>query len=152
MFDRIATCLTPVLLGALAGVVSAPMTAESATNGAGVALKAYYSSDDSCFSGYSFAGIINNCTTARWVATTLPVPAGWHSTSVSLFGNSSFCHSVSTNGVGNGANVGPDVWTTAGPKSWQTLNTGDRYVWDWSPVVFRCLLESGGIIGSFTAS
>lgn len=151
MFARIATSLTPVLVAALAGVASTPMTAESATNGAGIALKAFYPSDAGCFSGYSYAGVVNNCSTARWISTTLPVPAGWHGTSVSVYGNGSMCHTISTNGVGNGANLGPDTWTLAGPKTWQTLNTGDRYVWDWSPVLFECLLESGGIIGSFTA-
>jgi hypothetical protein len=127
------------------------MTAESATNGGGVALKALYPGDASCFSGYSFAGVINNCTTARWISTTLPVPTGWHGTNVTVYGNGTMCHTISTNGVGNGANLGADIWTLAGPKNWQTLNTGDRYVWDWSPVLFECLLESGGIVGGFTA-
>ena len=88
MFARIATCLTPVLLAALAGVASTPMTAESATNGAGVALNAYFPGDAGCFSGTSFAGVINNCSTARWISTTLSVPPGWHATSVSIIGNS----------------------------------------------------------------
>jgi hypothetical protein len=147
MFTRLATCLIPVL----AGTLGISTDARSATNGAGVVLKAYYPGDASCFSAWSYGGIANNCASARWVSTSLPVPWGFHGTSVSIYGSSSYCHTVSTNGVGNGANVGADTWTVAGPKTWQTLNTGIRYVWDWSPVVFECLLESGGVIGSFTA-
>jgi hypothetical protein len=127
------------------------MDAEAATNGAGVALRAYFPGDESCFSGASYGAVVNNCTTARWLLTSLPVPTGWHTTNVSMFGSNSLCRTVSTNGVGNGANVGPDTWTVAGPQTWQTLATGDRFVWDSSPVVFECLLEPGGIIGSFTA-
>jgi hypothetical protein len=109
-------------------------------------------SDQGCFSASSYGGIVNNCNDARWISTSLAVPSGWNSTSVSIFGNNSMCMTVSTNGVGNGAHVGADTWTLGGPKTWQTLNTGNRFVWDWSPVVFRCLLEGGGVIGSFTAA
>jgi len=151
MFARIATCLTPVLLASLAGVASTPLTAESATNGGGVVMKALYPGDASCFAVNSWSGIVNNCATARWISTTLPVPTGWHGTNMTVYGNSTMCHTVSTNGVGNAAHQGPDTWTLSGPKNWQTLNTGDRYAWDWSPVLFECLLESGGIVGGFTA-
>lgn len=125
--------------------------AQSATNGAGLTLRAYFPSDAGCFSASSYGGISNNCPDQRWLSVSLPVPSGWHTTNVSIFGNNSMCQTVSTNGVGNGANVGAETWTLAGPRTWQTLATGDRFVWDWSPVVFRCLLEGGGVIGSFTA-
>jgi hypothetical protein len=140
-----------MLLAALVGVASSPITAESATNGAGVVMKPLYPGDTNCFSVNSYSGIVNSCASARWISTTLPVPGGWHTTNVSVYGNNTMCHTISTNGVGNGANLGADTWTLAGPKTWQTLATGDRFVWDWSPVLFECLLESGGVIGSFTA-
>ena len=149
MFTRIASRLVPVL--ALVGGLGFAMDAHSAANGAGLTFKAYYPSDAGCFSSSSYGAIVNNCPDARWLSTSLPVPGGWHGTNVSIYGNGSMCQTVSTNGVGNGANIGAETWTVAGPKTWQTLNTGDRYVWDSSPVVFRCLLESGGVVGSFTA-
>jgi hypothetical protein len=151
MLKRVATCLIPVLVGAFVGVASTPMEAQSATNGGGLLLHAYFPSDAGCFTTSSYGGIVNNCPSARWLSTSLSVPSGWHTTSVSIFGSNSMCLTVSTNGVGNGANVGANTWTVAGPQTWQTLSTGDRFVWDWSPVVFECLLESGGVVGSFTA-
>jgi hypothetical protein len=140
--------LAILTVGALAG------SAISGVNGPGVDFKAAYPADDACFqlSGSSYAGITNTCSTARLIVATLPITnEGWHPTSVSLFGSNSWCQTVSTNGVGNGAHVGPATWTTAGPQTWQTLNTGDRYVWSWSPLAFRCVLEPGGVIGSFSA-
>jgi hypothetical protein len=123
----------------------------AAVNGPGIVFKAAFPEDAGCLSVSSYGGIVNNCATARWVKAALPISEGWHPTSVSIYGNSSMCYTVSTNGVGNGAHIGADTWTLAGPKAWQTLNTGDRYVWSWSPLLFSCLLESGGTIGSFSA-
>jgi hypothetical protein len=152
MKNWIVSRLLPVaavaVLGGFAG------SAGAAVNGPGIHFKAAFASDASCFSRYSpsFAGLINNCASSREIIATLPLTqVGWHPTSVSIYGNNSWCQSLSTNGVGNAAQVGPEVWTTAGPMNWQTLNLGDRYNWGWSPLVYRCWLQSGGIIGSFSA-
>jgi hypothetical protein len=137
---------------ALAAVMSLGGNAVSGVNGPGVDFKAAFPSDASCIQISSYAGVINTCTTARFVIATLPITAeGWHPTSVSLYGSNSWCQVVSTNGVGNGAYIGPTVWTTAGPQTWQTLNTGNQYVWAWSPLVYRCVLEPNGMIGSISA-
>lgn len=134
------------VVGALAG------NAISGVNGPGFDFKAVYPGDAACFQVSSFAALTNTCSTARLVQATLPITSeGWHPTSVSLFGSNSWCQTVSTNGVGNGAQVGPTVWTTAGPQTWQTLNTGDRYVWASTALTFRCVLEPGGVIGHFNA-
>lgn len=147
MFSRIAACLIPVLVGGLAIATDA----HAETNGAGLTFRAYFPSDESCFSATSYGAIVNTCTTARWMSASLPVPSGWHDTNVSIFGDNSMCQTVSTNGVGNGADVGAQTWTTAGPQTWQLLDLGSRFVWDTTPVVFRCLLEPSGIVGSFAA-
>lgn len=137
---------------ALAGALLAT-AAGAAWNGSGSQMKAYYPNESDCLVTNSYAGIINNCTYSVYVNATLAVNTEtWHATSVSMYGSNSWCQTVSTNGVGNGANLGATTWTVAGPKTWQTLNTGSRYVWSWSPVLFWCLLEPGGVIGSFTAN
>ena len=134
------------VVGALAG------SATSGVNGPGFDFKTVYPGDAGCFQVSSFAGLTNTCSTARLIQATLPITSeGWHPTSVSLYGSNSWCQTVSTNGVGNGAQVGPTVWTTAGPQTWQTLNTGDRYVWSWAALTYRCVLEPGGTIGAFYA-
>jgi len=116
--------------------------------GPGVTMNAYYASDVGCFNGQSYGAITNNCSTSRWVVGTLDVSQNvYHATSVYVYGSSTMCHSVQINGVGNGADVGPDTWTTAGPKTWQNLNTGSRYAFSGTGLLFRCLLEPGGIIG-----
>jgi hypothetical protein len=151
MLKNIVTRLLPAL--AIAAVFGfSAQEAQSATNGAGFAFHANYPGDAGCFQVSSYGGIVNTCASAREITVSLPVPEGWHNTTISIYGSGSWCQTVSTNGVGNGANIGAQTWTTAGPKTWQTLNLGDRYVWNWSPVVFRCGLEAGGVIGSFTAS
>ncbi|WP_164013881.1 hypothetical protein [Pyxidicoccus trucidator] len=126
-------------------------SAGAAVNGAGFDFRAMNPADAGCLVRSSFGGVVNNCSTSKEVTASLSVTTtGVHPTSISMFGSNSWCQSVSTNGVGNGANVGAFTWTVAGPQTWQTLNTGDRTVWSWSPVVFRCSLEAGGIIGSYT--
>jgi hypothetical protein len=114
-------------------------------------MKAYYATDAACFSSFNYGAVINTCPTARWLSTSLSVPAGWHSTSVSIFGNNSYCHTATTNNVGMPYSIGPDVGTLTASRDWNSLDTGDRFVYDWSPVVFECLLESNGVIGSFSA-
>lgn len=137
---------------AIAGVAVLVTNADAAWNGSGSQMKAYYPSDAGCVRTNSFAGIINTCSYSVYVNATLPVqPEAWHATSVSIYGSNSWCQTVSTNGVGNGANLGSETWTVAGPQTWQTLNTGSRYVWSWSPLLFWCYLEPGGSVGSFTA-
>jgi hypothetical protein len=147
------TALLGTGLCALAAVGSLAGSAFSQVNGPGIDFKAVYPGDAACFQVNSYGGIINTCTTARLIQASLPITSeGWHSTSVSLYGSNSWCQTVSTNGVGNGAHVGALTWTTAGPQTWQTLNTGDRYVWYWAPLAFRCVLEPNGVIGSFSAT
>jgi hypothetical protein len=139
-----------MLVAVCAGVLA--VSAQAAWNGSGSQMKAFYPSDAGCIRTNSYAAVINTCSYAVYVNATLPVASeGWYNTSVSLFGSNSWCQSVSTNGVGNGANIGANTWTVAGPQTWQTLNTGSRYVWSWSPVLFWCLLEPTGQVGSFTA-
>jgi hypothetical protein len=151
MTNRIASYLIPVIAAATLGV--AVEDAHSGINGPGVVLKAAFPGDAGCLARHSYGGLINNCGYAVEVVGFLPVISeGWHPTSVSLFGNNSWCMSVTTNGVGNGANIGPDIWTSAGPKTWHTLNTGDRFVWSWAALTYRCGLEPGGIIGEYFSS
>ncbi len=134
------------MIGALAG------TAISGVNGPGFGFKAASPGDAACFQAFSWTGITNTCSTARVVVATLPITSeGWHPTSVSVRGSNSWCQSVVTNDVGNAAQTGAVTWTTAGPPTWQLLNTGDRYVWSWSSLTFRCLLEPGGVLGAFKA-
>ncbi|MGC4070353.1 MAG: hypothetical protein QM784_37955 [Polyangiaceae bacterium] len=138
------------LLAAL-GIVSASSDAFSLV-GPGVAMHTSFGSQQGCVSRSSYGGIVNNCSYAVEVSGTLDVTQNaWHPTSVSIYGNSSWCQTVTINGVGNGAHVGAQVWTSAGPKSWQTLDLGSRYVWADMGLVFWCGLEPGGVIGNFRA-
>ncbi|RKG89749.1 hypothetical protein D7V97_42395 [Corallococcus sp. CA053C] len=117
----------------------------------GSAFKASFAGDVSCLNVQSYSAMRNDCTTARLVTATVPMwTVGWHPTSVSIYGNNSWCETTTVNGVGNGANLGATTYTLAGPLSWQTLNTGDRYVWEDSAIVFRCNLQPGGVIGGFS--
>jgi hypothetical protein len=151
MLTCVARCLIPATIGAVVALAKVQTDAHSATNGAGLIMKAYYATDAACFSSFNYGAVINTCPTARWLSTSLSVPAGWHSTSVSIFGNNSYCHTATTNNVGMPYSIGPDVGTLTASRDWNSLDTGDRFVYDWSPVVFECLLESNGVIGSFSA-
>jgi hypothetical protein len=150
MKNPIVSSLLPMItvatLGAFAG------SAEAAVNGPGFEFKAVTANDVSCFSRSSYGGLVNNCSTAKEVTATLPITAeGWYATTVTVYGSNSWCQSVSTDGFGNGAHVGPAAWISGASKTWLTLDTGSRYVWATTPLVFRCWLESGGIIGQFSA-
>jgi hypothetical protein len=115
----------------------------------GVTFKASSGGDTGCLNRHSYGGIRNDCTYSVEVVGSVVVPEGWHATSINVYGNNSWCQSVSTGGNANSAStVGDATWTLAGPDAWNTLNTGDRYVYWNSTLVFRCSLESGGIIGS----
>ena len=139
-----------ILFVVLAAFGMAVNDAQSSSNAPGIVLKAAFASDAGCLSRTTYADIRNNCSYAVEVAGFLPILSeGWYPTKVVLYGNSSWCQSVSTNGVGNGAHIGAVVWTTAGPDSWQVLNLGDRYVWSWAALTFRCGLEPGGHIGEY---
>ncbi|MBN8469567.1 hypothetical protein JYJ95_23945 [Corallococcus exiguus] len=117
----------------------------------GIAFKAAYAGDTSCFNVHSYSGIRNDCTTARTVIVSVPMwTVGNHPTAVSIYGNNSWCDTTTVNGVGNGANLGATTYTVAGPMTWQTLNTGTRYVWEDTAIVFTCGLQAGGIIGAFS--
>jgi hypothetical protein len=149
--NRIMKYLVPVMTVVALGV--AARDAHSGINAPGIVLKAAFASDAGCLSRSTYADIVNNCSYAVEVEGFLPVLAeGWHNTSISLFANNTWCLTVSTNGVGNGANIGATVWTTAGPRTWQTLNLGDRYVWAWAALAYRCGLEPGGVIGEYLSN
>ncbi len=134
---------------ALAALATLGSEAQSANNSPGIAFKAAFPGDAACLSRYTgFGDLRNNCTRAVEVIAVINVQSeGWHPTKVAIHGNNSWCQSVTTNAVGNGAQVGATTWTTAGPASWQTLNLGDRYVWNWAALVYRCGLEPSGVIG-----
>jgi hypothetical protein len=150
---RKLTSRTSVLTGMLfssMALLANPVFAQ--TNGAGIDLHAAYPSAASCITTSSYAGVTNTCSYSVLVEGTLQgLATGYHTTSVSIYADNSSCQFLSTNGVGNGSFLGPVTYAVSGPKSWQTLNTGSIYVWSWSPLIVRCTLESGGIIGSFTA-
>lgn len=148
--SRIASVLVPLV--AAVGLTAVVDDAHSGINGPGQSMRAAFGGDTGCLARFTgYADLINNCPYAVEISGALPVTfEGWHPTSISLFGNNSWCQSVTTNGVGNGAHIGPATWTTAGPKTWQTLNLGDRYVWAWAALDFRCVLEPGGVIGEYS--
>ncbi|MEH2222318.1 hypothetical protein [Nostoc sp.] len=145
------------LVSMLAGVISLVANQALAVTGPGATMKNSFPQDNSCLSTSSFGGIINNCTYSVQVVGTLQLSPGSHPTSVRLYGSNSWCQTVSINGVGNGASIGSQVYTTSGPKDWQTLNLGNLYVYDGpdgnseTGTLFRCSLEAGGIIANFTA-
>lgn len=141
----------------LAGVISLVANQALAVTGPGATMKNSFPQDNSCLSTSSYGGIINNCSYSIQVVGTLQLSPGSHPTSVRIYGNNSWCQTVSINGVGNGASIGSQVYTTSGPKDWNTLNLGNLYVYDGpdgnseTGTLFRCSLETGGIIGNFTA-
>lgn len=144
------------LVSMLAGAISLVAGQALAVTGPGATMKNSFPSDNSCLSTSSYGGIANNCTYSVQVVGTLQLSAGYHPTLVSILGNNSWCQTVSTNNVGNSSYLGPQVYTAAGPKTWQVLNLGNLYVYNWSSdqsgTIFRCGLEPGGVIGSFTAN
>ena len=146
---------TGYLASVLAGVISLVAGPALAVTVPGAAMKNSLPQDNSCLSTESYGRIVNNCTYSVEVVGTLPSPTGWHPTSISMLGNNSWCQTVSINAVGNGAYFGGGtqnpVYTTAGPKVWQTLNLGNLYVYDNTGLIFRCGLEAGGAVGNFTA-
>jgi hypothetical protein len=152
MLNRITRYLVPA--AALMTLAVAANDAHSGINAPGLVLKAVFASDAGCLSvNTGYADIKNNCAHAVEVEGTLPVLSeGWHNTSVSLFANNTWCQTISTNGVGNGANLGTVTWTTAGPRTWQTLNLGDRFVWSWAALSYHCGLEPGGVIGEYLSN
>ncbi|MEH2352546.1 hypothetical protein [Nostoc sp.] len=145
------------LVSMLAGVVSLVANQALAVTGPGATMKNSFPQDNSCLSTSSSGGIINNCTYSVQVIGTLQLSPGFHPTSVRIYGNNSSCQTLSINGVGNTARSSSLVYTTSGPKDWQTLNLGSLFVNDGpdgnseTGTLFRCSLEAGGIIGNFTA-
>lgn len=147
--SRISRFLIPTATALTLGLTG--NAAHSSSNAPGIVLKAASGGNAGCLSRYTgYADIRNNCGSAVEVEGFLPILSeGWYPTRIVLFGSNSWCQSVSINGVGNGAQVGAVTWTTAGPQTWQTLNLGDRFVWAWAALAFRCSLEPGGVIGEF---
>jgi hypothetical protein len=118
----------------------------------GVTLKAAFAGDNGCVNVSSYGGVVNNCDHAVQLQASIPASDNnWHPTSVAIFGNNSWCQTVTINAVGNGAQVGNTVYTSAGPANWQTLDLGSRFVWPNTGITFRCGLEPNGQIGNFTA-
>jgi len=141
------------LVSMLTGVISLVANQALAVTAPGATMKNSFPQDNSCLSTLNYGGIINNCNYSVQVVGSLQLSAGYHATSIyQISGNNSWCQTVSINGVGNGNSVGPQVYTTSGPKVWQTLNLGNLYVYEGSGVIFRCSLEAGGGIGTFTAN
>jgi hypothetical protein len=143
--------LSVVQLGAVSLAVVMAGPAHAAWEGyPGIHFKGANPGDADCIVRHSYSGVRNDCPTARTVVATVPVTAvGWYNTTVSVYGNNSWCRTTTVNGVGNGAHLGSATWTVAGPMTWQTLNTGSRYVWQDMSIVFDCELQSGGVIGGF---
>ncbi|MEH1831249.1 MAG: hypothetical protein V7L29_03990 [Nostoc sp.] len=145
------------LVSMLAGVISLVANQALAVTGPGATMKNSYSQDNSCLNTINYGGIINNCAYSVQVVGTLQLSPGNHPTSIRINGNNSWCQTLSINGVGNAAFVGPQVYTSSGPKNWQTLNLGTLSVHDGpdgnseTGTLFRCSLEAGGVIGNFTA-
>ncbi|MDM9583803.1 MULTISPECIES: hypothetical protein [unclassified Nostoc] len=145
------------LVSMLAGVISLIANQALAVTAPGATMKNSFPQDNSCLSTSSYGGIINNCSYSVQVVGTLQLSPGSHPTSVRIYGNNSSCQAVSINGVGNGFSFSSLVYTTSGPKDWQTLNLGSLDVNDGpdgnseTGTLFRCSLEAGGIIGNFTA-
>jgi len=139
------------LVSMLTGVISLVANQALAVTGPGATMKNSFPQDNSCLSTSSYGGIVNNCTYSVQVVGTLELSTGSHATSISIYGNNSWCQTDSINGVGNADFVGSQVYTTSGPQVWQTLNLGNLYVYDLEGAIFRCSLEAGGIIGNFTA-
>jgi hypothetical protein len=136
----------------MGGLLLASAAPASATTLPGTVLKAAFAGDNGCINIRSYGGIGNDCTYPVLLVGTVPASENaWHPTNVSIFGDNSSCQTVTINGVGNGAQVGNVVFTTAGPQTWQTLDLGSRFVWPSSGIVFRCNLEPKGEIGLFTA-
>ena len=143
---RLVTPLLPLAVLVSGGLF---VSDASSSTSPGTDFQAGYAGDVGCISQTNYGAIYNHCATAREVVAAVEVQPGWHPTYVSIYGNSSWCHTVTTDGNGNAPHIGPDVWTTAGPDSWQTLNTGNRYVWAGTALVVRCGLEPGGQISLF---
>jgi hypothetical protein len=142
-------------LVAICSVIGIGLVSGAATAAAipGVTFKSADGGSAGCLKQHSFGGIRNDCSDAVMVVGSAVVPEGSHSTYVEMFGNSSWCQAVSTGGNANSASKpGSVVWTSSGPDAWSRLNTGDVFVYWNSTLVFQCLLESGGIIGSAVAN
>jgi len=141
-FVAVGTSLGLTLVSAVAGAAAIP----------GATFQAAQGGNAGCLNRHSYGGIRNDCSYSVEVVNSIVVPDGWRQTSVNIYGNNSWCQSVGTGGNANSSSTpGPIVWTLAGPDAWNTLNTGDRPVsWN-TPLVFTCMLESGGIIGSAIA-
>ncbi|MCC5623988.1 hypothetical protein, partial [Nostoc sp. CHAB 5715] len=118
------------LVSMLAGVISLVANQALAVTGPGATMKNSYPQDNSCLSTSGYGGIINNCAYSVQVVGTLQLLPGYHPTSIRINGNNSWCQTLSINGVGNAAFVGPQVYTSSGPKDWQTLNLGTLFVYD----------------------
>ena len=151
MNKTLSIAIAIALAAGIATVGSSHSASADEVKSTGLEFKAAYASQASCLSrsGSSYAGVQNTCSYRVEVVAWIPiVTAGWKDTSVFVFGNNTWCQTVATNDVGNGANIGSTVWTTAGPETWQSLNTGSRYVWSWSPLLVRCGLDAGETIGA----
>ncbi|MEM9490319.1 MAG: hypothetical protein AAGC55_14330 [Myxococcota bacterium] len=137
------TALLAGSVSALAGDMTAP----------GVEFKAAYGSSQDCLSVLSYGGIQNTCSYRVTVVAWAPVAStGNYGTEVQVYGNNTWCQSMTINGVGNASHLGSQVWTSAGPDAWKVLNTGTRYQWDDMGILFRCGLDAGERIGRATTS
>jgi hypothetical protein len=121
----------------------------------GVDFKPAVAPSASCLVSPSAGVLRNDCPGVQEIVATLPnLPAGPHATSVMLFGTVlSACRSMTIGPQGGGVEVGPLTASPIPGMSWRTIDTGIRNsLFGTVPIVFRCMLESGGMIGSFRAS
>jgi hypothetical protein len=144
LFAIVAAC---VLAGDASANVNAP----------GLAFHGAYPWDEACLhrSSASFGSVRNVCSTNVMVVAWLPVTTpGWYSTSVYAHGaGATWCASYTLDWLnGNVMHMGEMTWHSPGPMAWQSLDTGDRYVWSNTPLMFRCLIEPDGHLGAFHAN
>lgn len=120
----------------------------------GVDFKAAFPGGAACLQVFSAGALRNTCLVSHQVVATQPnLPAGPHQTSIHLFGSAlSGCRSMTTDLRGDGVDIGPFIAAVGAAPSWQTVNTGIRNSpLGLAPIVFRCTLEPGGIIGTHIA-
>ena len=145
------------VLFTLAVISAAPESAQAlewqASNGTGMAMQPLYPADAYCFQNITYAAVTNTCPTPRYLVSaeiyneTLYVP-----TKVNLKGTqASWCRTMTSNGVGNAAELGTPVSATGTSLTWQLLDTGSRHMTSQTALVFLCYLEPNGIIGQYYA-
>jgi hypothetical protein len=113
----------------------------------GSSFHAHNSSQLTYVTGSSYAQLHNTSSSYVDVVGQIPYQSSNELYASVAITNLTSCQATVTNGVGNGAWVGPTKYGQTGSLTWQTLDLGAPPLLGGTSLIVHCILEPGGYIG-----